>query len=92
MDYQWHDLLGNIGVVCILGAYLLLQLGRLTAAHLTYSLVNGSGAALILFSLMYDFNMSAFIVEAAWLGLSVLGVVLYIMRNVVRAKKLEPPI
>ena len=80
MDYQWHDLLGNIGVVCILGAYLLLHIGKLAATDLTYSLVNGAGAALILVSLTYDFNMSAFIVEAAWLGISVFGVALYITR------------
>jgi len=80
MEYTWHDLLGNVGVACILGAYLLLQLGRLTNEHLLYSLINGVGAALILFSLTFDYNMSAFIMEAAWLAISVFGVVLYGLR------------
>jgi hypothetical protein len=80
MEYTWHDLLGNIGVACILGTYLLLQLGRLTHEHLSYSLINGLGAVLILVSLTFDYNMSAFIIEAAWLAISVLGVVLYGLR------------
>jgi hypothetical protein len=57
-----------------------LQLGRLTHEHLSYSLVNGLGAVLILVSLTFDYNMSAFIIEAAWLAISVLGVVLYGLR------------
>jgi len=80
MEYTWHDLLGNVGVACILGTYLLLQLGRLTNEHLLYSLINGVGAALILVSLNFDYNLSAFIVEAAWLAISVFGVVLYGLR------------
>ena len=80
MEYTWHDLLGNVGVACILGVYLLLQLGRLTNEHLLYSLINGVGAALILVSLIFDYNLSAFIMEAAWLAISVFGVVLYGLR------------
>jgi hypothetical protein len=88
MEYTWHDLLGNIGVACILGTYLLAQLGRLNHEHLSYSLINGVGAALILISLTFDYNMSAFIIEAAWLAISVLGVVLYGLRmKKLRAKQ-----
>lgn len=80
MDYAWHDILGNIGVIFILGTYLALQLGRLTPERLVFSLVNGLGAALILISLSVEFNMSAFLVEAAWLVISIFGVVLYGLR------------
>jgi hypothetical protein len=80
MEYTWHDLLGNVGVACILGAYLLLQLGRLTNEHLLYSLINGVGAALILVSLTFNYNLSAFIIESAWLAISIFGVVLYGLR------------
>ena len=81
MQYAWHDIVGNLGVVLILSTYFLLQLGRLNASSLVYSILNGLGAALVLVSLTIDFNMSAFVIEAAWLMISVLGVLLYFFRD-----------
>ncbi len=75
MIYGWHDLLGIIGVVLILVTYLLMQLEKLSARSFSYSATNGLGALLILVSLMYDFNLSAFIIEASWLLISIYGVV-----------------
>ncbi|MBT8085597.1 MAG: hypothetical protein HKN35_12820 [Woeseia sp.] len=74
MSYRWHDFVGNIGVLLILVSYLLLQLGRLKVSNLAYSVINGLGACLILVSLLFEFNFSAFIVEAAWLLISLFGV------------------
>ncbi len=74
MTYRWHDLVGNIGVLLILVSYLRLQMGTISAAGLGYSAVNGAGAFLILVSLLYEFNLSAFVVEAAWLCISLYGV------------------
>ena len=81
MTYGWHDLLGNIGVVLILATYLLLQLEKLSATSLLYSATNGLGALLILVSLIYQFNLSAFIIEAFWLLISIYGIVRYFSRN-----------
>lgn len=75
MEYQWHDVVGNAGVALILSAYLLLQLGRLDGRGLTYSVLNAVGAGGILLSLTYDFNLSAFIVEAFWVLISLIGIV-----------------
>ena len=58
------DVLGIVGVVSVLGAYLLLQLGRLRAEHPGFSLANAIGAALILVSLSRDFNLPAALFEA----------------------------
>ena len=74
MDYQWYDFLGNVGVAMILASYLMLQLGKLQATDLRYSLLNASGAALILCSLAFDFNMSAFLIEFFWLLISIIGI------------------
>ena len=74
MDYQWYDLLGNVGVAMILASYLLLQLGKLQPQELRYSILNASGAALILCSLTFDFNMSAFLIEFFWLLISLIGI------------------
>ena len=77
MTYTIYDFIGNIGVAVILITYLLLQIGRLDAKKLAYSIANGLGAGMIVISLMYDWNLSAFIVEAAWVIISLIGVVNY---------------
>lgn len=73
MSYGWHDALGNIGVATILIAYAMLQRGRLTVSDWGFSAANAIGSALILISLAIDFNLSAAIVEAAWLLISLFG-------------------
>ena len=74
MDYSLHNLIGNIGVVLIVGTYFLVQIGRMSAVQLPYITLNGLGALLILYSLWFDFNLSAFLIEVIWLLISVLGV------------------
>ena len=73
MGYAWHDVIGNIGVVVVLGAYLALQMGRLDPRRLPYSALNALGAGLITLSLLVDFNLSAFVVEVAWILVSIYG-------------------
>ncbi len=75
MSYHWYDGVGMTGVIIILTAYLALQMGRLDAAAAQYSLLNGLGAALILISLCYNFNLSSFVIEIAWLLISLFGFV-----------------
>ena len=72
---EFHDVVGGVGVLLIVAAYLLLQLGRLGAANPWYSAANGLGALLVLVSLLFEFNLSAFLVEAFWLVISVWGLV-----------------
>ena len=73
---EWHDSIGIIGVAMILIAYFLLQKGQLRVEGATYSSLNAIGALLILFSLLVDFNLSAFVIELFWLLISVYGLVL----------------
>lgn len=73
MNYEWHDLLGNLGVLLILGSYLLLQLQRISATSRSYSAVNAVGALCIVISLTREFNLSAFVIEFAWFLISVYG-------------------
>jgi hypothetical protein len=75
MDYHYYDFIGNLGVALILGSYLLVQLRRLAATGLANVIANGVGAACVLYSLVFDFNLSAFIIEAVWLLISILGLV-----------------
>lgn len=70
---QWYNALGLVGVVLILLTYLLLQLRRIDPLRPLYSALNAAGAALVLLSLYYDFNLPAAVVEAAWLLISGYG-------------------
>ena len=68
------DVVGMLGAAMIVATYFLLQSERIAANSLVYSVANGVGAAAILFSLVFDFNLSAFVIEFFWLLISVYGV------------------
>lgn len=78
---QWFDAIGSIGVGIIILTYISLQLEKIRSETLLYSLLNAVGATLILVSLYYKFNFSAFIVEFFWLLISLFGVGKYILRR-----------
>ena len=73
MSFHLFDLAGFIGVVLIIVAYLLLQLEKLPSSSPRYSLLNAVGALLIIISLIFAFNLAAFIVEAFWFLISLVG-------------------
>ncbi|HEY0658902.1 MAG TPA: hypothetical protein VGD05_10525 [Pyrinomonadaceae bacterium] len=81
MQYFWYDFIGSIGVVIIIFTYIFLQLEKIRSETLAYSLLNAFGASLILISLLYNFNFSAFIVEFFWLLISLFGVGKYFLRR-----------
>ena len=67
------DAAGLVGVVLILAAYAAAQLRRLDPFGPPALLMNLAGSSLILVSLVRAFNLSAFVVEAAWALVSVYG-------------------
>jgi hypothetical protein len=73
LDYSWFDLIGNVGVLLMVIAYLLLQLEKLSSSALSYLLLNTVGAILVIISLRFRFNLSAFLMEAFWLLISLYG-------------------
>ena len=87
MNYAWYDLAGNIGVVLMVLGYLLLQAEKIRSSDLSYSLMNGVGALLVLVSLVYRFNLSAFLVEGFWLLISVYGLIKFAARPRVKESR-----
>ena len=73
MTITFYDILGVGGVIVILIAYLLLQLEKLSVLDWRYSVANALGAILILISLYFSFNLASFIIEIAWLLISIFG-------------------
>jgi hypothetical protein len=81
MNYAWYDFAGNIGVVLMVLAYLLIQAEKIRSRDLSYSLMNGFGALLVVVSLLYRFNLSAFLVESFWFVISVYGLFKFASRR-----------
>jgi len=75
------DLGGLIGVALMLVAYALGQLGRLRIDTLPALLMNLAGAGLVLVSLLYKFNLSAFLMEAAWAVVALFGLLKLLIRR-----------
>jgi hypothetical protein len=85
-NYEWHDLVGNLGVFMAVASYFWMQLGRISGQSVTYSLVNAAGAVFILVSLYFKFNLSAVMVEFFWLAISLMGAILG-MRKAATSRK-----
>lgn len=76
------DIVGNAGVLCILGSYLAAQTDRMDARSDAFLVVNGVGSALVLYSLLYAYNQSAFVIQCSWIAISVVG----LLRNVLKRR------
>lgn len=75
MNLQWYDWVGMAGTLMILGGFALLQARTLSGTGLPYQLLNLFGAAGILVSLWGSFNLSVFLLECAWIAVSLYGIV-----------------
>lgn len=94
MTLYWHDTVGYLGVLLILLAYLLLQMGKLAGNGLVYQLMNVLGATGVILSLSFGLgpvNWPAFLMELAWIIIGVFGIVRGVtLRREARARALRP--
>jgi predicted membrane protein len=81
VSYSLYDLIGNIGVTFIIISYLLLLLDKISSSSFKFSFFNAAGALLIIISLLQQFNLSAFIIEAFWLVISLVGLVRFLLKR-----------
>jgi len=71
--FTFPDFIGLVGVGMILFTYGALTLEKMDPKGWMYSAGNGIGAVLILVSLFYSFNLASFVIEIAWLAISLYG-------------------
>jgi hypothetical protein len=76
------NIVGIIGVVLVLSAYLFSQTGRISVGSLVYILCNLLGSVLITFSLIYHWNLSSFLIELAWFSISIMGLIRFFRKNI----------
>ena len=89
MSYGLLDLVGNIGVVILIVTFLMLQLNKLPSDGLAYSVLNAIGASLIVVSLLFDFNLSALLMEVFWVLISFVGIYRYFRLKTLRSETLD---
>ncbi|HXS01642.1 MAG TPA: hypothetical protein VN724_13785 [Pyrinomonadaceae bacterium] len=89
MSYGVLDFIGNIGVVILIITFLMLQLNKLPSDGLAYSLLNAIGASLIVVSLLFDFNLSALLMEVFWVLISFVGIYRYFRLKALRSETLD---
>jgi hypothetical protein len=73
MDTLVTDIIGMLGTVLVVLAYYLLQLEKIGAKSLIYNVMNLVGAAFLLTSLCFTFNLASFVIELFWIGASLIG-------------------
>lgn len=70
-----YDMIGLLGAASYLGAYLMLQTGRIdTENGYSYVLLNLCGATFCLISLSNSFNLPSMITQLCWIVISLYGV------------------
>lgn len=82
------DVIGMAGTFLVVGAFFLMQLGKVNPTGIQYNLMNLSGAILLLISLCYNFNLASFVIEIFWIAASLIGLYNY-MKSKRNSKTLE---
>jgi len=72
--FAWYDWIGFAGTLMVLGAFFLLQAGRMAGTSIVYQLLNLLGAGGVLVSLLGAFNPSVFALELTWVLISAYGI------------------
>lgn len=71
------DIVGICGVASMMLAYFLLQQEKFTPHHPVYLWMNLVGGLAVMISLLWDWNLSAFIMEFIWVAISAYSLVKY---------------
>ena len=74
MELSIPDMIGLVGVGCVVTAYFLISSGRVTGDNIKYHLLNILGSCLLLVSLYYKFNASAVAIQIIWICIGSYGI------------------
>ncbi len=70
--YQW---IGFAGMLFIVYAYFLLQVGKVDHRDMYYQILNLAGAVLLTISLMVHFNLGSLLIEIFWILITIYAIV-----------------
>lgn len=83
------DGVGILGVILLLLVYFLLSTNRISSNQIAYQIFNLTGAAFILFSLLFHFNLASILLEIAWISISLIGI--YKILTKAKPERADPP-
>ena len=69
------NLIGLVGVAIEIVAYALVASGRWSSAQPRYQIVNIVGTSMILYSLMFAWNLPSVVMQIIWIFFSIIGLV-----------------
>lgn len=69
----YFNTVGLIGVMMMVIAFFMLQLGKMTPQTSCYLWLNFVGALAVMVSLFRFWNLSSFVIECFWAGISLYG-------------------
>ncbi|TSD87671.1 cyclic nucleotide-binding protein [Mycobacterium sp. KBS0706] len=69
------DVVGLVGVLAYLHAYALAQLQILAITDWRTALLNIVGGVLVMYSLLWSFNLASFVAQAFWMLFTIVGLV-----------------
>jgi len=72
---SFADVVGLVGVVFIIMAFLFLQTEKYNATSTVYLLMNLFGSLFLLYSLVYNWNTASVVIECLWLFISIYGII-----------------
>lgn len=76
-----YDLVGLIGVMLYVVAYMGVQTGLIDGNRLLYTCLNGAAAACILFSMLGAFNLASALVNGLFMLFSLVGACRILLRR-----------
>jgi len=80
-EFSFSDGVGILGVSIVLVVYYFLQMEKVTVKDLSFSSLNALGSFLILYSLLYSWNLASVLIEVIWILISLIGVFNYFKRE-----------
>lgn len=73
MDKIIADIVGLVGVAGLIYAYFMLNAGKWQSDGWNYMWFNLIAASMILYSLLWSFNLASFIIEIFWISITLYG-------------------
>jgi len=71
------DAIGSFGALIVVSAYFGTQMRMMNSDDLAFPVVNLIGSALIVYSLLQNFNLASMLIEGFWIVISVIGIIQY---------------
>ncbi|MDO4434754.1 MAG: permease [Alysiella sp.] len=68
-------IVGFLGMMCVVLAFWLVVSEKWKPTSLSYNLLNGGGAILLILSLCVHFNLGSFVIEVFWIAIAGMGII-----------------